>query len=159
MSVVIDEPQEQVAFPKKNFADGEMDITPMIDIVFLLLIFFVVTSKMTAEQAPKVPPARHGVAVNIQNNIALVLSRGGGETARVRAEGTGGADRNFSDDPEQQTAEVIEYITAELEKGKSDVLLRAEGDVKNGEIKRIRDALSEVLEDGQMINISVTHES
>jgi len=31
--------------PRRALEDTEMDITPMIDIVFLLLIFFVVTSK------------------------------------------------------------------------------------------------------------------
>ena len=147
--------QEQVEFEKKNLADGEMDITPMIDIVFLLLIFFVVTSKMTAEQAPKVPAAKHGVSIDIRSSIALIVSRGGGETALIRTD-TG---RAFSSEPEQQTAEIIEYVQGELDKGKTEVLLRAEGDVKNGDTKRIRDALAEVLLDGQMINISVTDQS
>ena len=31
---------------KRRFDDAEMDITPMIDITFLLLIFFLVASKM-----------------------------------------------------------------------------------------------------------------
>ncbi len=155
MSTIVDNPaEEQVSFPKKNFADGEMDITPMIDIVFLLLIFFVVSSKMTAEQAPKVPLAKNGAAVDIKSSIVLILSRGNGETAIVRND----MKRSFSDDPDQQTAEIIEYVSAELEKGKTDVILRAEGDVRNGEMKRVRDALGEVLEDGQFINISVQQE-
>ena len=145
---------EPVEFEKKNLADGEMDITPMIDIVFLLLIFFVVASKMTAEQAPQVPAAKNGVAVDVSSSVMLVISRGNGETARVRTD----SGRAFSDDAEQQTAEISEYVTAELGKGKSNVLLRTEGDVRNGEMKRINEALGEVLEDGQTINISVTQE-
>jgi biopolymer transport protein ExbD len=143
-----------VGFEKKNLADGEMDITPMIDIVFLLLIFFVVCSKMTAEQAPKVPAAKNGLPSNVASSIALILKRGNGETARVSTE----EGRSFDDNIEQQTAEIIEYVTAEMQKGKQDVLLRAEGDVTNGETNRVKEAISEVLEEGAMINISVTQE-
>ncbi len=35
--------------------DSEMDITPMIDMTFLLLIFFVLTSKMTGEKSFEIP--------------------------------------------------------------------------------------------------------
>ncbi len=148
------EEDEPVEFERKFLADGELDITPMIDIVFLLLIFFVVCSKMTAEQAPKVPAAKNGLPSNVANAVALVLKRGNGETARVSTE----EGRAFSDDVEQQTAEIVEFVTAELQKGKQDVLLRAEGDVTNGETNRVKEAISEVLEDGAMINISVTQE-
>jgi biopolymer transport protein ExbD len=143
-----------VAFEKKNMTDGEMDITPMIDIVFLLLIFFVVCSKMTGEQAPKVPAARHGVPVDIQTSVALTVKRGNGDTARVSTD----EGRTFDDEVEQQTAQIIEYVTTEIGKGKSAVLLRAEGDVRNGEINRVKEAVSEVLEDNSMINISVMNE-
>mgnify|MGYP003325625382 CR=1 FL=1 len=34
--------------PRKKLEDAEMDITPMIDVTFLLLIFFMVTSTMQA---------------------------------------------------------------------------------------------------------------
>ncbi|MCP3692284.1 MAG: biopolymer transporter ExbD, partial [Planctomycetaceae bacterium] len=36
---------------RRREEDVEMDITPMIDVTFLLLIFFLVASKMSADQA------------------------------------------------------------------------------------------------------------
>ena len=40
---------ELVSLPPRPPMDDEMDITPMIDMTFLLLIFFILTSKMTGE--------------------------------------------------------------------------------------------------------------
>ncbi len=82
------------------------------------------------------------------------MKRGNGETARVSTE----EGRTFDDDVERQTAEIIEYVSAQLQKGKSDVLLRAEGDVTNGETNRVKQAVSEILEEGSNINISVSQE-
>jgi len=48
---------------KQNPDDGELDITPMIDITFLLLAFFVVVSKMDPQQAVDLPRATFGVSV------------------------------------------------------------------------------------------------
>ena len=153
-TAAVEDSEERVEFERKNLTDGEMDITPMIDIVFLLLIFFVVASKMTAEQAPKVPLARSGVSVDIRSAIPLVVSRGDGDVAVVRnIDG-----RVFSGDADQQTAEITEYVVAEMSKGKTEVLLQAEGNVRGSDMKRILGALNEVLEDGQTINMSVTDE-
>ena len=48
---------------KRNPDDGELDITPMIDITFLLLAFFVVASKMDPQAAIELPKASYGVSV------------------------------------------------------------------------------------------------
>ena len=45
-----DEEDDSFVMPRRKRDDDEMDITPMIDITFLLLIFFVVASKMDPTQ-------------------------------------------------------------------------------------------------------------
>ena len=53
----VEEQDDYVAEPalklgrRRGGEDVEMDITPMIDVTFLLLIFFLVASKMSADQA------------------------------------------------------------------------------------------------------------
>ena len=37
--------------PKREFEESEMDMTPMVDVTFLLLIFFMVTASFTLEKA------------------------------------------------------------------------------------------------------------
>lgn len=144
-----------IVAPERPPMDDEMDITPMIDMTFLLLIFFVLTSKMTAEQSYEVPPAKHGSTIASKNCVILTVSRGIGDTPIV-AKGDGSL---FSDDPEQQSAEIAEYVQLQLDSGgKTDVLVRAEGNVTAKQLKKVELAIGEVLGDleGKMINLAVS---
>ena len=40
----------------KDSADNEMDMTPMVDVTFLLLIFFMVTAAFSLQKSIEVPP-------------------------------------------------------------------------------------------------------
>ncbi len=63
---------------------ADLDITPMIDIVFLLLIFFLVASIPDMQVEADLPPARHGVGVNPRSAVVFTLAeRGGNERAKV----------------------------------------------------------------------------
>lgn len=144
-----------VSLPESAPLDGEMDITPMIDMTFLLLIFFILTSKMTAEQSYEVPPAKHGSSIASKNCVVLTVMRGIGDVPIV-AKGDGSV---FSDDPEQQSAEIAEYVQIQLESGgKTDVLVRAEGNVTAKQLKKVELAIGEVLGEmeGKMINLAVS---
>jgi biopolymer transport protein ExbD len=132
--------------------DSEMDITPMIDMTFLLLIFFVLTSKMTGEKSFEIPPAKNGSLVPTKNCVSIIVSRGSGDVPIV-ANGDGVL---FSDDPDQQVAEIGEYVQLELESGrKSEILIRAEGNVTAGQLYKVKQAIAEVLEENKMLHIAV----
>jgi biopolymer transport protein ExbD len=145
------EVEEDFLKPRPPSTDDEMDITPMIDITFLLLIFFIVSSKMNAEQAVELPQARHGGVVAAKESVIIIMKRGTGDQAEVlKADGTA-----FSQDSEQQNAEVAEYVAKGIDAGKKHVIIRAEGSVRHGEIGRVSEAISESLEEGEVINIAV----
>lgn len=145
------EVEEDFLKPRGPSSDDELDITPMIDITFLLLIFFLVSSKMTAEQAVDLPKARHGGVVAGKESVIIIVKRGSGEQADVqKADGSA-----FSADIEQQNAEIAEYVQQGLDAGKKHVIIRAEGSVRHGEIGRVSQAISESLEEGELINIAV----
>lgn len=149
------EVEEEFYRPRALRDDSEMDITPMIDIVFLLLIFFLVSSKMTAEETVELPKARHGNVVPVKESAIIVMRRGSGQQADVlRLDGS-----RFSLDLEQQTAEIAEYVSSAIDAGKKHVIIRAEGSVRHGEIGRVSKAISESLEEGQLINIAVIEQS
>ena len=42
--------------PRKKRTDDELDMTPMVDVTFLLLIFFMVTAAFAIQKALNVPP-------------------------------------------------------------------------------------------------------
>jgi biopolymer transport protein ExbD len=145
------EVEEEFYRPRTLRVDSEMDITPMIDITFLLLIFFLVSSRMTAEQTVELPTARHGEVVPVKDSAIIVMRRGSGEIAEVlRFDGSA-----FSADLELQNAEIAEYVAGQRALGKQHVIIRAEGSVRHGEIGRVSRAISESLEEGDFINIAV----
>ncbi|MEZ6137308.1 MAG: biopolymer transporter ExbD [Pirellulaceae bacterium] len=149
------EVEEDFLKPRPPSADDEMDITPMIDITFLLLIFFIVSSKMNAEQAVELPQARHGGVVAAKESVVIVMKRGTGDLAEVlKADGTA-----FSPDAEQQNAEIAEYVAQGIDAGKKHVIIRAEGSVRHGEIGRVSEAISESIEEGEVINIAVMEQT
>lgn len=144
---------EDVPMPPRPPMDDEMDITPMIDLTFLLLIFFILTSKMTGEKTYDIPSAKHGTTVPSKACVSVIVSRGSGEVPIVaRGDGT-----LFSDDPEQQSAEISEYVQLELESGrKTEVLIRAEGNVTSGQLNKVKQAIGEVIGEDRLINIAVS---
>lgn len=56
VAVVEDEAPEEVAFAKKELPKDDMDMTPMVDVTFLLLIFFMITASFSSEKVFEKPP-------------------------------------------------------------------------------------------------------
>jgi biopolymer transport protein ExbD len=131
--------------------DDEIDITPMIDMVFLLLIFFVVASKPDGRQANEIPKAEHGTAVASKDAIVINLKHIGGGRAQVYSR----SGPTFSADPEQQEAEIADFIARELEQGDRQVVLRAESDVRFGEVQRVNRSIGTAFPDLQVIYLAV----
>lgn len=149
------EVEEDFLRPRQPSTDDELDITPMIDITFLLLIFFLVSSKLNAEQAVDLPKARHGGVVVGKESVILIMRRGTGDQAEVeRSDGA-----PFSRDLEQQNEEIALYVQQGLDAGKKHVIIRAEGSVRHGEVGRVSGAISESMEEGEVINIAVMEQT
>lgn len=147
--------EEDFLRPRPPSTDDELDITPMIDITFLLLIFFLVSSRMNAEQAVDLPKARHGGLVAGKESVIIIMRRGTGDQAEVKR----GDGSPFSNDAEQQNAEIAEYVQQGIDAGKKHVIIRAEGSVRQGEVGRVSGAISEALEEGALINIAVMEQN
>ncbi|MDA1051307.1 MAG: biopolymer transporter ExbD [Planctomycetota bacterium] len=83
--------------PRRALEDTEMDITPMIDITFLLLIFFIVASKMDEAANVPLPPAKTGKAILVKQCVIITVGPGDtDDTAKVYA-GDGDAPENLVD--------------------------------------------------------------
>ncbi|MHB0956178.1 MAG: ExbD/TolR family protein [Pirellulaceae bacterium] len=140
-------------------SDSEMDITSMIDMVFLLLIFFLVASKIDQATSVKLPPARHGVAIAQENAIIVIIKKGTGDRVIVaRRDGTA-----FSTDLETQEAEIAAYVEAGLsgsapfERPMDTIIVKAEGDVKEGDVDRVAQAIGRVT-DTPLLNYAVVEQ-
>jgi biopolymer transport protein ExbD len=58
--------------------EAELDMTPMLDIVFIMLIFFIVTTSFVKESGVKVNTPRAATAARQENaNIFIAITAGG----------------------------------------------------------------------------------
>lgn len=135
---ILDETQEEYqhpAIPHRRVKDtADLDITPMIDIVFLLLIFFLVSTTTDVQTAVDLPPARYGKGVSERNSVIITIAQGSDSRPAgvYRGDGTGGD--AFSSDPKVQTEEIVAYVRKE---DKPNVLVKAAKRVRHHEVSRV----------------------
>jgi len=124
---------------KRNPDDGELDITPMIDITFLLLAFFVVASKMDPQAAIELPKASYGIAVPEKAAVTLLITLEEGGGYRIFK---GKSENNpvTATDPEGIEEEITKFVQDELGANpeKTSVLIKAAGEVKTGTVEMVR---------------------
>ncbi|MEM9367623.1 MAG: biopolymer transporter ExbD [Planctomycetota bacterium] len=150
-----DEEDDEPALERKPREDSEMDITPMIDITFLLLIFFVVASKMDPTQTGNIPDADNGLAISAKDSAVIFIEPLGSEKVLLtRRDGT-----EFSEDEETQTSEIVEYLTGELEKtigeSKQQVMLLGDPMVKMLHVTRVQRIVGDAFPEQAFTYIAV----
>jgi biopolymer transport protein ExbD len=132
-----DEGNALLVLPRKKLEDAEMDITPMIDITFLLLIFFLVAAKMDSQRAVGLPDARAGSAILAEKAVTVIIEPSGPDSVLV----SNGEGDQFSMDLEKQEEEITSYIQDQLDGGKQFVLLKAGKGIRHKEVSRVAQAI------------------
>jgi len=121
---------------RRSGSAADLDITPMIDVTFLLLIFFMVTSTMNPASDVHVPVAEYGVGVAAANAaiITVKLSDNGPPTIEL-GEDTGqiGA-----------LQDVSAFVEREALEGRFDVIIRADRDVPHGFVQKVGQQVANV---------------
>ncbi len=150
-----EEAEDDFQLPRKKRESEEMDITPMIDITFLLLIFFVVCSKMDPTQMAEIPDADAGINISAKESAVIYIEPAGKDKVVLKR-----ADLSeFSTDEELQTSEIIEYVTEELKttKGeiKNHVMIMGDGNVTVAEVTRVQKIIGDAFEDINSTYIAV----
>jgi biopolymer transport protein ExbD len=154
-ATVDEDGEDEFTLPRKKREDDEMDITPMIDITFLLLIFFIVCSTMDPTKIGTIPEADNGIAIAAKNSAVIFINPGPDDSVILsRYDGS-----EFSRDEDDQATEIIEYITSEMEvtrgESKRQVMLFGDGQVKVGQVTRIQKIIGDAFEDLDSTYIAV----
>lgn len=125
---------------ERNPDDGELDVTPMIDIVFLLLAFFVVASKMDPQAAIELPKASYGVAIPEKAAVTLLVTLEEGSDKFTIFKGKSEKDPVLATDPEEIEEEIAQFVQDQLGANpeKTSVLIKAAGEVKTGTVEMVR---------------------
>jgi biopolymer transport protein ExbD len=118
--------------PKRDSSEGELDITPMIDIVFLLLSFFVVVSRMDPQATVNLPRATHADAVSEKSSVLLIALDEGDEYVIYKGRTMDESAKVSAGDLSGQEEEIGQYIERELsaDPTKDAILVKAAGELR-----------------------------
>lgn len=127
---------------KRNPDDGELDITPMIDVTFLLLAFFVVVSKMDPQANVPLPLYNSGKSISEKTSVTLivVLDKDNSERAMIY-KGTM-SDENLVPEGEEEEMEdnIAEFVENELfaYPTKDSIIIKAAGNCKTRTVELVK---------------------
>lgn len=153
-----DEVEDASSFvPPRRPMDDEIDMTPMIDCVFLLIIFFVLTFNPDPAKSVALPPAKFGSAVVGLESVIITVTPGEGNAVKIYlADFPDPAKIVNVSNPLDQEQAIIEYVKKELSgpKPKKKVIVQGDGDLTAGQIALITKAAGQAL-DGQTMHLAV----
>lgn len=143
-----DRPESLKARPQLE--DTEMDITPMIDITFLLLIFFIVASKMDESANVPLPPAASGIPVLVKRSVIITVGPGSDDATAAVYKGDGINPENLVDSSDVTALEneIEAYVEEETGKdpSKDYVLIKGAEGVRHKHISRTAKAAARVAQ-------------
>jgi biopolymer transport protein ExbD len=124
---------------KRKVEEVDLDITPMIDVTFLLLIFFMVTSTMQATPDKDIPPSQSGINAVVDGIVDVT----------IRASAISDGDVELNNRPVS-----LEQLRADLmlksQDGKFKVVLYVERDVKSGTVGEVEGVIGEVAKEAEV---------
>ena len=121
---------------KRATVEADLDITPMIDVVFLLLIFFMVTSTMQASADLEIPAAKHGVGLESDKTTIIIVRnpRSEGDVPVIVLE----------NGDEVSLEEVTSEVQKQMQDNISQVIIKADGRVTTGFVQEVVRAVLQV---------------
>ena len=147
-------PEEGPAIARRPVEQSaDLDITPMIDITFLLLIFFLVASTSNRQTSVELPPARHGKGVSARTSVILTVAERGGPGPALIYLADGAAGPPLPDDPALQEELIVRAVRQGYNEGKPTVLVKAARGVRHREVSRVAAAAGQV--EGIQLHLAV----
>jgi biopolymer transport protein ExbD len=122
-------------------SDAHFDITAMIDLVFMMNIYFLVTFVGAAMQEVNLPAADHAAPLDAEvATIITVLAGPDAQSVAVRiGEGQSGPTLL---DPDQQAERIADAVDQGAAQGRKKVLIKAEKGIRLREMGRLAAAAS-----------------
>jgi len=143
---------------KRKREETEMDITPMIDITFLLLIFFLVAAKIDDQGGVSLPQTQYAQSVLESEAVTITLVKvGDGDAAIYLGDSISEDALVKKKSPDAREQAIRRYVDDELKKDedKSTVLLKADAGLKHREINKVLQALSGVDAELSIMHVAV----
>jgi biopolymer transport protein ExbD len=134
---------EPVSLRRERESDDEIDMTPMIDCVFLLLIFFLVTAAFALQKSLEMPTPDKQESAEQARTVEDVLNNDDYVIVRVDKDSTVWV--NDSEAPSRQELlfklrEARQGMRGSTSKGPSNLLVLADGDARHETVVMALDA-------------------
>jgi biopolymer transport protein ExbD len=139
--------------PKADSGEDDIDITPMIDVTFLLLIFFLVTSTPDSDSAVELPQALHGEAVSQLEATVFTIDQPSGGAAPVYAADGKIAEFALPEDPAARDAAIQKAVKAGMAENKPNVVVKADRGVAYRHVAAVVASISRV--EGASLHLAV----
>jgi biopolymer transport protein ExbD len=121
--------------------DAHFDVTPLVDLVFMMNIFFMVTWLTTAMAEADLPTAQHCTATDADRAVVVTLLDDG-PTASVHLGDTKG--NTVGGEPDEQAQRVLAAVQAGQKEGKDTLLIKAEKKVHLRDVARVAAAVASI---------------
>jgi biopolymer transport protein ExbD len=139
-------------FPKPaRHGDAEFDITAMIDLVFMMNIYFLVTFITGAAGQNYLPVAAHAVPLD-SDKAAIITILAGPDWKTVYVYLGDGKQGTALGEPDDQATQIASYVDRAAATGKTAVLLKADKTIRLREIRRISAAATR---EGMTLHIAI----
>lgn len=131
--------EESLLPPVGHRDEAHFDITAMIDLVFMLNIFFLVTTVTAALSEMDLPTVRHCVPTDAEEAVVVSLVSHDGRDATVYLADS--PDGRGLMEPSEQEEEVRAAVEAGHREGKRVLLIKAEKNVRLKDVRRVSAAV------------------
>lgn len=130
--------------PRKAAPGGgtDVDFTPMVDLVFMMNIYFLVTSLTAIAPDVDLPLARHVIPIDESKSTAIVVVVAPDGKSPIVTAGDEG--KGKLTDPDEQLESVKNAVEKSIRENKNDIVIRAERTVKLKDISRLAGAAQKV---------------
>ena len=109
--------------------DEELDITPMIDVTFLLLIFFMVASTMQGKPDLPLPPATATEAIANDTAVVITLLAENGSPSIRLGDGPGA--------PQGTQEQVATFVKDGVGQQKTTLIIKADKELPSGFVEDV----------------------
>ena len=137
------ETAEAISFRNENREGDDLDMTPMVDVTFLLLIFFMITAAYSLQKSIEVPPPDQQESATQAQTVEELEENDDYVIVRIDRENTIWV--NDSEAPSEQELlvklrEACEGMPGSDSKGPSSLLVLADGDCRHETVVMALDA-------------------
>lgn len=120
----------------ENQPDDELDLTPMIDMSFMLLAFFVVSSSMEAGSALQLPNAQSGDRLDVKRTAVVTVFNSTQDPEIYLSDGT-------KTNGPVTLAEVTSFARESSDQGKTTMVIKADRETPSGFVEEVARAAGE----------------